>query len=56
MHTTAGQGGPHFVSNAILGPLKDKRASTIDRIALAIGRTTTKPTGLDSLAACTLTR
>ncbi|WP_051926550.1 hypothetical protein [Streptomyces durhamensis] len=46
LQTSAGQGGPHFVDNAILGPLKDKRASTIDRIALAIGRTTTKPTGL----------
>ncbi|MFF7355331.1 hypothetical protein ACFZA1_22195 [Streptomyces filipinensis] len=56
LQTSAGQGGPHFVDNAILGPLKDKRASTIDRIALAIGRTTTKPTGLAPLAACTLTR
>ncbi|GEK02324.1 hypothetical protein NHG22_30940 [Streptomyces sp. ATE26] len=53
---TVGQGGPNFVNNAILGPLKDKRASTIDRIAIAIGRTTTKPTGLDTLAACTLTK
>ncbi|MER6684243.1 hypothetical protein [Streptomyces olivaceoviridis] len=52
---TVGQGGPNFVDNAILGPLKDKRASTIDRIAIAIGRTSAKPTGLDSLAACTLT-
>ncbi|MFD8819295.1 hypothetical protein ACFV23_49420, partial [Streptomyces sp. NPDC059627] len=51
---TVGQGGPNFVNNAILGPLKDKRVSTIDRIAIAIGRTSTKPTGLDSLAACTL--
>ncbi|MFH9085294.1 hypothetical protein [Streptomyces sp. NPDC017673] len=53
---TVGQGGPNFVDNAILGPLKDKRASTIDRIAIAIGRTSAKPTGLDSLAACTLTQ
>ncbi|KOV86482.1 MULTISPECIES: hypothetical protein [unclassified Streptomyces] len=53
---TVGQGGPHFVDNAILGPLKDKRASTIDRIAIAIGRTSARPTGLDSLAACTLTQ
>ncbi|MGV9931948.1 hypothetical protein ACWDY4_15395 [Streptomyces olivaceoviridis] len=52
---TVGQGGPNFVDNAILGPLKDKRASTIDRIAIAIGRASAKPTGLDSLAACTLT-
>ncbi|MER6571503.1 hypothetical protein ABT288_36345 [Streptomyces sp. NPDC001093] len=56
LQTTVGQGGPHFVDNAILGPLRDKRASTIDRIAIAIGRTTTKPTGLGSLAACTLTK
>ncbi|MET9907859.1 hypothetical protein ABZZ74_13665 [Streptomyces sp. NPDC006476] len=53
---TVGQGGPNFVNNAILGPLADKRKSTIDRIAIAIGRTSTKPTGLDSLAACTLTK
>ncbi|MFE1451267.1 hypothetical protein [Streptomyces olivaceoviridis] len=52
---TVGQGGPNFVDNAILDPLKDKRASTIDRVAIAIGRTSAKPTGLDSLAACTLT-
>jgi hypothetical protein len=53
---TVGQGGPNFVQNAILGPLADKRKSTIDRIAISIGRTSTKPTGLDSLAACTLTK
>ncbi|MFB7244911.1 hypothetical protein ACFCYX_20925, partial [Streptomyces populi] len=51
---TVGQGGPNFVQNAILGPLKDKRVSTIDRIAISIGRTAAKPTGLDTLAACTL--
>ncbi|MGW7525231.1 hypothetical protein [Streptomyces sp. NPDC054783] len=56
LQTTVGQGGPNFVNNAILGPLKDKRASTIDRIAIAIGRTTTRPTGLDPLATCTLTK
>ncbi|MCC5475184.1 hypothetical protein [Streptomyces barringtoniae] len=56
LQTTVGQGGPNFVNNAVLGPLKDKRASTIDRIAIAIGRTTTRPTGLGSLAACTLTK
>ncbi len=52
--STAGQGGPNFVQNAILGPLKDKRVSTIDRIAIAIGRQGQKPQGLDSLAACSL--
>ncbi|MER7835761.1 hypothetical protein ABTY98_07565 [Streptomyces sp. NPDC096040] len=56
LQTTVGQGGPNFVQNAILGPLTDKRKSTIDRIAIAIGRTSAKPTGLDSLAACTLTK
>ncbi|MFF3908778.1 hypothetical protein ACFYZJ_23005 [Streptomyces sp. NPDC001848] len=54
--TSVGQGGPNFVQNAILGPLADKRRSTIDRIAIAIGRTSAKPQGLDSLAACTLTK
>jgi hypothetical protein len=41
--TSAGQGGPNFIQNAILGPLKDKRVSTIDRIVISIGRHTTKP-------------
>ncbi|MCD9879336.1 hypothetical protein [Streptomyces guryensis] len=56
LQSTVGQGGPNFVQNAILGPLADKRKSTVDRIATAIGRTAAKPTGLDSLAACTLTK
>ncbi|MGY5119767.1 hypothetical protein ACWC2H_28595 [Streptomyces sp. 900105755] len=56
LRTTVGQGGPNFVQNAILGPLADKRKSTVDRIAIAIGRTAAKPAGLDSLAACTLTK
>ncbi|MFF4507258.1 hypothetical protein [Streptomyces sp. NPDC001401] len=56
LQSTVGQGGPNFVQNAILGPLADKRKSTVDRIAIAIGRTSAKPTGLDSLAACTLTK
>ncbi|WP_371658019.1 DUF1996 domain-containing protein [Streptomyces sp. NBC_00280] len=51
---TRGQGGPNFVQNAILGPLTDKRKSTIDRIAIAIGRSAPRPTGLDALAACNL--
>ncbi|MFE2264610.1 hypothetical protein [Streptomyces griseosporeus] len=54
--TSTGQGGPNFVQNAILGPLKDKRASTIDRIVIAIGRTTTKPQGLNTLATCRLVK
>ncbi|UOX92775.1 hypothetical protein MUY14_19905 [Amycolatopsis sp. FBCC-B4732] len=52
--TTAGQGGPNFVQNAILSPLQDKRASTIDRIAIAIGRQGEKPQNLGGLAACSL--
>lgn len=52
---TRGQGGPDFVQNAILGPLKDKRTATVDRIAIAISRTgAPRPQGLSSLAACTL--
>src|SRR5690349_17813626 len=35
---TAGHGGPNFIQNAILGPLKDKRVATVNRIATAIGR------------------
>ncbi|NBH12240.1 hypothetical protein [Amycolatopsis sp. SID8362] len=51
--TSAGQGGPNFVQNAILGPLEDKRVATINRIATAIGRNAEKPQGLDALAPCT---
>ncbi|WP_416976530.1 hypothetical protein [Streptomyces sp. T028] len=54
LQNTVGQGGPNFVQNAILGPLEDKRVSTIDRIAISIGRAGTKPQGLEALAACTL--
>ncbi|MGX9875512.1 hypothetical protein ACWIG2_19510 [Streptomyces cellulosae] len=53
---TVGQGGPNFVRNAILGPLEDKRIATVNRIATAVGRTADRPAGLDSLAACTLTK
>ncbi len=52
--TSQGEGGPNFVDNAILGPLKSKRVATIDRIAIAIGRRAARPTGLDALAPCTL--
>lgn len=51
---SAGEGGPQFVQNAILGPLAGKRNSTIERIAIAIGRVDAKPTGLGSLATCSL--
>ncbi|KAF3464419.1 hypothetical protein [Streptomyces sp. Tu 3180] len=52
---TAGQGGPDFVRNAVPGPLEDKRVAAVNRIATAIGRTAERPSGPDSLAACTLT-
>src|SRR6185312_5869829 len=41
--TSRGEGGPNFVNNAILGPLKDKRFATINRIATAIGRHAPRP-------------
>jgi hypothetical protein len=45
---------PNFVQNAILGPLKDKRAAVIDRLELIISRVGgTPPANLDSLAPCT---
>ncbi|GGP11670.1 hypothetical protein GCM10012278_56360 [Nonomuraea glycinis] len=51
---TQGQGGPNFVQNAILGPLADKRAATLDRIAIAIGRSAERPDNLAALAPCSL--
>ncbi|MDY7085233.1 MAG: hypothetical protein SYR96_09025, partial [Actinomycetota bacterium] len=51
--TTRGQGGPGFVDNAILGPLKAKRTAVLDRIAIAIGRTGQRPPDLNQLAGCT---
>jgi hypothetical protein len=53
--SSAGEGGPNFVQNAILGPLADKRVATINRIATAIGRSAARPVGLDALAPCALT-
>ena len=44
----------NFASNAIMGPLKDKRVATIDRIGIAIGRSGPRPQGLESLAPCSL--
>ncbi|MGW5744060.1 DUF1996 domain-containing protein [Amycolatopsis sp. NPDC003861] len=45
---------PQDIQNAVVGPLKDKRAATIDRIAIAIGRRAAKPTNLGGLAQCVL--
>jgi hypothetical protein len=54
LQETVGQGGPAFVQNAILGPLKSKRAATLDRIAISIGRQGTRPQGLEAFAECSL--
>ncbi|WP_328884599.1 DUF1996 domain-containing protein [Streptomyces sp. NBC_00299] len=43
-----------FADSAIMNPLKDKRAATIERIAIAVDRVGDRPEGLDSLASCTL--
>jgi hypothetical protein len=50
--SSAGQGGPDFVRNAVLGPLRDKRVATLDRIGIAIRRTGAQAPKLGSLAAC----
>ncbi|MEU1038960.1 DUF1996 domain-containing protein [Streptomyces sp. NPDC005551] len=43
-----------FVQNAILGPLKDKRTATIERIKIGFKRVgSTAPSSLDALAPCT---
>lgn len=53
--TSAGEGGPNFIQNAILGPLKDKRVAAINRMATAIGRSAPKPDlDVQRLATCTL--
>ncbi|MEU7854234.1 hypothetical protein AB0B91_10610, partial [Nonomuraea sp. NPDC049141] len=53
--TSAGEGGPNFVQNAILGPLSDKRTATINRIATAIGRVAARPElQVASLSTCKL--
>ncbi|TDC19876.1 hypothetical protein E1265_23105 [Streptomyces sp. 8K308] len=53
--SSAGEGGPNFVQNAILGPLEDKRVATLDRIRISIERQgATAPAGLQDLATCSL--
>jgi hypothetical protein len=49
-----GKNGQGFINSAILGPLASKRGSTIDRIAIAIGRVAARPAGLNGLAQCTV--
>ncbi|MFD5269664.1 DUF1996 domain-containing protein [Streptomyces sp. NPDC058335] len=43
-----------FADNAVMNPLKQKRAATIERIGIAIDRVADRPEGLSDLAACTL--
>ncbi|MFI7129222.1 DUF1996 domain-containing protein [Nonomuraea sp. NPDC050153] len=53
--SSAGQGGANFVQNAILGPLRDKRTATLQRIQIAFQRAGAQaPTSLGTLAACDL--
>jgi F0F1-type ATP synthase membrane subunit b/b' len=55
LETSVGQGGAAFVQNAILGPLADKRNSTINRIETAIGRNAAKPDlNAEGLRNCTV--
>ncbi|MEV2190034.1 DUF1996 domain-containing protein [Streptomyces phaeochromogenes] len=43
-----------FAENSIMNPLKEKRAATIERIAIAVDRVGDRPQGLESFAACIL--
>ncbi|MBG0562918.1 hypothetical protein [Actinoplanes aureus] len=55
IRNTVGQGGPNFINNAILGPLKDKRFAAINRMETAIGRAAAKPDlNAEGLAPCSL--
>ncbi|MDF6042073.1 DUF1996 domain-containing protein [Streptomyces sp. JH14] len=45
---------PALAENAVLGPLKDKRTASLDRISTAIDRTADRPKSLDGLAPCSL--
>ncbi|MFE5759636.1 DUF1996 domain-containing protein [Streptomyces massasporeus] len=46
------QQDPGFADNAVVNPLKEKRAATLERIAIAIDRVGDRPEGLEALAAC----
>ncbi|WSS91435.1 DUF1996 domain-containing protein [Streptomyces phaeochromogenes] len=43
-----------FAENSIMNPLKEKRAATIERIAIAVDRVGDRPQGLEPFAACIL--
>ncbi|MEV6551938.1 DUF1996 domain-containing protein [Streptomyces sp. NPDC051597] len=46
---------PGYAQQAVLGPLKDKRTASLDRIAVAVGRSGGRqPQGMQGLAPCTL--
>ncbi|MGW4234288.1 DUF1996 domain-containing protein [Streptomyces sp. NPDC004980] len=46
---------PNLAENAVLGPLKNKRAASLDRIGIAIERDAAeRPRNLDGLAPCSL--
>ncbi|MEE3922724.1 hypothetical protein V2I01_43200 [Micromonospora sp. BRA006-A] len=48
------EGGPAFIDNAILGPLRSKRVAVLDRIEIAFNRIGAQRADLDALAACSL--
>ncbi|MFI7303773.1 hypothetical protein ACIBM8_11240 [Micromonospora aurantiaca] len=48
------EGGPAFIDNAILGPLRSKRVAVLDRIEIAFNRIGAQRPDLDALAACSL--
>ncbi|MCX3289864.1 DUF1996 domain-containing protein [Streptomyces sp. NEAU-H22] len=48
------QQDPGFADKAVVNPLKEKRAATLERIAIAIDRVGDRPEGLEALAACTV--
>ncbi|WP_345981960.1 DUF1996 domain-containing protein [Streptomyces sp. DSS69] len=45
---------PGLAENAVLGPLRNKRTASLDRIGIAIGRVGERPQGIEGLAACSL--
>ncbi|MBQ1069504.1 hypothetical protein, partial [Micromonospora sp. D75] len=48
------EGGPAFIDNAILGPLRNKRVAVLDRIEIAFNRIGAPRPDLGALAACSL--
>ncbi|AXO35043.1 hypothetical protein [Micromonospora sp. B006] len=48
------EGGPAFIDNAILGPLRSKRVAVLDRIESAFNRVGAQRPNLDALATCGL--